>query len=44
MRCTRLAGDTPNTGNTEISWDTYINFYISGGHFTYKQFQQFQNI
>jgi prepilin-type N-terminal cleavage/methylation domain-containing protein/prepilin-type processing-associated H-X9-DG protein len=37
------AGDTPITGNMEISWDTYINFYISGGHFTYAQFVQFQD-
>ncbi len=37
------AGDTPSSGNMEISWDTYINFYISGGHFTYAQFVQFQN-
>ena len=36
------AGDTPSTGLDEISWDTYINFYISGGHITYKQFQAYQ--
>jgi prepilin-type processing-associated H-X9-DG protein len=44
------AGDTPNgpvivianRSDLEISWDTYINFYISGGHFTYAQYQEFQ--
>jgi prepilin-type N-terminal cleavage/methylation domain-containing protein/prepilin-type processing-associated H-X9-DG protein len=37
------AGDTPSSGNMEISWDTYINFYISGGHFTYAQFVLFED-
>ena len=34
------AGDAHGaSGNTpEISWDTYINFYISGAHLTYSQF------
>jgi len=36
------AGDDSQAGNLELSWDTYINFYITGGHFTYKQFQSFE--
>ncbi|MGP8198112.1 MAG: prepilin-type N-terminal cleavage/methylation domain-containing protein [Limisphaerales bacterium] len=43
---TLFAGDNNETfcpagdedGAIEISWDTYINFYISGGHMTYSQF------
>jgi len=37
------AADSSKAGGLEISWDTYINFYISGGHFTYKQFVQFED-
>jgi prepilin-type N-terminal cleavage/methylation domain-containing protein/prepilin-type processing-associated H-X9-DG protein len=37
------AGDTPSTGALEISWDTYINFYISGGHFTYQDYVLFES-
>jgi prepilin-type N-terminal cleavage/methylation domain-containing protein/prepilin-type processing-associated H-X9-DG protein len=31
------ADDSTQTGAPQMSWDTYINFYISGGHLTYAQ-------
>jgi len=33
------ADDSTLSGAPQLSWDTYVNFYISGGHITYKQFQ-----
>ena len=35
------AGDSlSDTGlDSQMAFDTYINFYISGGHLTYRQFQ-----
>jgi prepilin-type processing-associated H-X9-DG protein len=37
------AGDSPLSGSIEISWDDYINIYISGCHFTSRQYEQFQD-
>jgi hypothetical protein len=37
------ADDSSVGGAPQLSWDTYINFYISGGHLDYKQFQTIED-
>jgi prepilin-type N-terminal cleavage/methylation domain-containing protein len=40
---TYCPGADQSSSTPQIGWDTYINFYISGGHLTYKQFQAIDN-